>query len=76
MLIVDIQRIPHERIGQCLTQLHRLQGPGVGDPACAVIYVPLLTLRDETGNALEYISEQSAVADVVPRIAVILRRME
>ena len=73
MLIVDIQRIPHERIGQCLTQLHRLQGPGVGDPACAVIYVPLLTLRDETGNALEYISEQSAVADVVPRIAVILR---
>ena len=76
MLIVDIQRIPHERIGQSLTQLHRLQGPGVGDPACAVIYVPLLTLRDETGNALEYISEQSAVADVVPRIAVILRRME
>ena len=76
MLIVDIQRIPHERIGQSLTQLHRLQRAGVGDPACAVIDVPLLSLRDETSDGLEHVSEQSAVADVVPRIAVILRRME
>ena len=74
MLIVDIQRIPHERISQCLAKFHRLQGPSVGDPACAVIDVPLLSLRDETGDVLEHVSEQSAVADVVPRIAVILRR--
>ena len=73
MLIVDIQRIPHERIGQSLAQFHRFEGPGVRDPACAVIDVPLLALRNETGDALEYVSEQSAIADVVPRIAVILR---
>ena len=73
MLIVDIQRIPHERIGQSLAQFHRFEGPGVRDPACAVIDVPLLALRNETGDVLEYVSEQSAIADVVPRIAVILR---
>lgn len=36
--------------------------------------MPLLTLRHKTGDVLEHVSEQSAVADVVPRIAVILRR--
>ena len=50
MLIVDIQRIPHERISQSLAQFHRFEGPGVGDPACSVIDVPLLSLRDETGD--------------------------
>ncbi len=73
MLIVDVQRIPHKRIGQSLAKLHRFQRPGVGDPSCAVIDVPLLALRDEPGDVLEHVCEQSAIADVVPRIAVILR---
>ncbi len=31
MLIVDIEGVPHERIGQSLAKLHRLQRAGVGD---------------------------------------------
>ena len=57
MLIMDIQRIPHERIGQSLAQLHRFERTGIGDPACTVIDMPLLALRDETGDILEHVSK-------------------
>ena len=76
VLIPDIEGIAHNGVGQCLAELHRFQGAGIRYPARTVIDEPLFALRYEPGDVPEHISEQSAVADVVPRIPFILRRSE